>query len=237
MDINIAGIRTNFRMPDIHSVGLGGGSIVRDAQQLLLQDSPESSTIAIGPESLGAELTTKSLLFGGDVLTATDVAVAANPDVEIGDRQRIRHIPPRVAAAMEKRIHCISETAVDRMKTSAGEIPVILVGGGHILIQRPLAGCSELLRPVNAPVANAIGAAIAQAGGEVDRIYSYEKTGREKALADAREEAKARVVKAGGNKDTFRFIDIEETALNYLPGEAVRVRVKAVSDLTLGTAH
>ena len=232
MDVIIAGVRTNFRMPDILSIGLGGGSIVRNAQQLLLQDTPEPSTVEIGPESLGAELTKKALIFGGNVLTATDVAVATNPDINIGDRQRVRHLPPGVVAAMEKKIHCMFETAIDRIKTSAGEMPVILVGGGHILIKHPLIGCSELIRPDYASVANAIGAAMAQVGGEIDRIYSYEKSGREKALADARDKAKDRVIRAGGNKDTLRVIDIDETALSYLPGEAVRVRVKAISDLT-----
>ena len=237
MDVDIAGIRTNFRMPDIHSMGLGGGSIVRNAQNLLLQDAPDLSAIAIGPESVGAELTKKALIFGGDVLTATDVAVATNPDIEIGDRQRIQHIPARVAVAMEQKIHSMSETAIDRMKVSAGEMPVILVGGGHILIKRPLTGCSDLIRPAHASVANAIGAAIAQVGGEVDRIYCYEKSSRDKALADAREKAKDRVIRAGGNNDTLRFIDIDETSLNYLPGEAVRVRVKAISDLTSGVPN
>ena len=29
--VDIGGVRTNFRMPDVISIGLGGGSIVRDA--------------------------------------------------------------------------------------------------------------------------------------------------------------------------------------------------------------
>ena len=28
-DVRVGGVRTNFRMPDVHSVGLGGGSYVR----------------------------------------------------------------------------------------------------------------------------------------------------------------------------------------------------------------
>ena len=40
-----------------------------------------------------------------------------------------------------------------------------------------------LIRPEHASVANAIGAGIAQVGGEIDHIYSYKKSGREQALA------------------------------------------------------
>ena len=28
--IEVGGVRTNFRMPDVHATGLGGGSLVRD---------------------------------------------------------------------------------------------------------------------------------------------------------------------------------------------------------------
>lgn len=231
IDVDIGGVRTNFRMPDILSIGLGGGTIIDNAEELLLQDNPDLSTIVIGPNSVGNQLTKKALIFGGDTLTATDVAVAANPDLDIGDRQRVRHIPPGLAAVVEERIHRICETAMDRMKTRTDRMPVILVGGGHILINRPLAGSSEFIRPEHASVANAIGAAIAQVSGEIDHIYSYEKLSREQALTDARQYVLDRVIQAGGNQDSLRFIDIDETALNYLPGNAVRVRVKAVADL------
>ena len=236
-DVDIGGIRTNFRMPDILSIGLGGGTIIHNVQELLLKDKLDLSTISIGPESVGYQLTNKALIFGGDTLTATDVAVITNPDLDIGDRHHVHHIPSSLASAIAEKIHRYCETALDRMKTCAGEVPVILVGGGHILIKHPLKGSSELIRPEHASVANAIGASIAQVGGEIDHIYSYKNTSREQALAHARQIVVDRVIQAGGNQDTLQFIDIDETALNYLPGEAVRIRAKAVADLTSGTNY
>ena len=237
LDVDIGGVRTNFRMPDILSTGLGGGAIIHHAQELLQQDNPELSSITIGPESVGYELTKKALIFGGDTLTATDIAVATNPDLDIGDRRYVQHISPGLAARIEEKIHRQCETALDRMKTCVGEVPVVLAGGGHVLINRPLTGCSELVRPGYASVANAIGAAIAQVGGEIDHIYSYQRAGRELALADAKKNVMHRVIEAGGDANTLRFIDIDETALNYLPGEAVRVRAKAVADLTTAISN
>lgn len=67
--VEIGGVRTNFRMPDVYSFGLGGGSLV-GADHV-------SAPITIGPQSVGYELTTQALVFGGRTLTATDVAVAA----------------------------------------------------------------------------------------------------------------------------------------------------------------
>ena len=40
-------------------------------------------------------------------------------------------------------------------------MPVIVVGGGSILVSRPVAGASEMVKPPHFEAANAVGAAIA----------------------------------------------------------------------------
>jgi hypothetical protein len=127
----------------------------------------------------------------------------------------------------------MTEIAVDRMKTSAEAIPVIIVGGGSILITRPISGASEMIKPPHFAVANAIGAAIAQVGGETDRVFSLEKLGREEALAQARQEATQKAVTAGADPATIQIVDVEEVPLAYLPSSATRIRVKAVGDLAI----
>lgn len=218
--VDIGGVRTNFRMPDVLAVGLGGGSIVRD------------DGARIGPDSVGYEITSKALVFGGDTLTTTDIVVAAGLE-DIGDRSRVAHIPAKTVEAALDTIHRMVDEAVDRMKTSAEPLPVILVGGGSILVSRPLPSASEVIRPENASVANAIGAAIAQVGGEVDRIFSLEGTSRDVVLDGAKAEASERATKAGADPSTVKIVDIEEVPLSYLPGNATRIRVKAVGDLVM----
>ncbi len=39
---------------------------------------------------------------------------------------------------------------------------------------------------------------------------------------------------AGADADSVRVVDVEEVPLAYLPSNAVRFRVKAVGDLSLG---
>ncbi len=218
-EVEIADVRTNFRMPDIISLGLGGGSLVRE-------DS-------VGPESVGYELTTKALVFGGDTLTATDVAVAAGL-VSLGDPERVAHLDHDFVNAARDRIKAIVERGIDRIKTSADPVPVVLVGGGTVLLGHELVGASQIIKPEHASVANAIGAAIAQAGGEVDHVYSLEGTTREAVLAEARAEATAKAVAAGAREGTVEIVDIDELPLTYLPGNAIRFRVKAVGELGLG---
>ncbi|WP_326913097.1 hydantoinase/oxoprolinase family protein [Rhizobium johnstonii] len=219
--VDIGGVRTNFRMPDVLAIGLGGGSIVRD------------DGARIGPDSVGYEITSRALIFGGDTLTTTDIIVAAGLE-DIGDRSRVAHIPARTIETALDTIHRMADEAVDRMKTSAEPLPVILVGGGSILISRDLPSASRVIRPENASVANAIGAAIAQVGGEVDRIFSLEGTSRDIVLGGAKKEAEERAVKAGAEAGTVKIMDIEEVPLAYLPGSATRIRVKAIGDLVIG---
>ena len=223
--VDIGGVRTNFRMPDILSIGLGGGSLI----------ASENGRVHVGPRSVGSRILTEALVFGGSQLTATDIAVAAGY-ADVGDRDRVRHLDRQLVAAAVDEIHRLAEEALDHMKTSGAAAKVILVGGGSILIHRDLAGVAELTVPPDADVANAIGAAIAQVSGEVDQIYSFEKLGRDHALLEARQAAERNAIAAGAAVHTIKIVDVEELPLQYLPGGAVRVRVKAVGDLHLGGA-
>lgn len=223
--VDIGGVRTNFRMPDLLSIGLGGGSLVE----------AKDGRVRVGPRSVGYRITTEALVFGGSQLTATDVAVAAGY-ADVGDRGRVAKLDAKLVAAAVDEIHRLAEETIDRMKTSSAAVPVVLVGGGSILISRDLRGCSQLLVPENAGVANAIGAAIAQVSGMVDRVYSYDRDGREGSLAAARDEAVRNAVAAGASPGSVNVTEVEELPIQYLPGGAVRVRVKAVGDLVLEQA-
>jgi len=218
--VEISGVRTNFRMPDVYSFGLGGGSIVSE------------EPLKIGPQSVGYELTTKGLVFGGSVLTSTDLAVAGGL-AEIGDSDAVKHLDSAFVRAALDEMQIMVDTAVDRMKTSAEPVPLILVGGGTILVSRQIKGASEMVKPEHYPVANAIGAAIAQVGGETDRVFALAEMGRDEALRQARQEATDKAVAAGAKEETITIVDVEEVPLAYLPSNAVRIRVKAVGDLAL----
>jgi N-methylhydantoinase A/oxoprolinase/acetone carboxylase beta subunit len=216
--VDVGGVRTNFRMPDVFSIGLGGGSIVTES----------AGTPAIGPESVGFELTRRARVFGGDVLTATDIAVAAGR-ADIGDAALVRGLDPGFVARCEALIAKRLAAAADRSRISPEPIPVVAVGGGSILMPERL-GELEVIRPGHYAVANAIGAAIAQTSGEVDRIYSLETSSRETALAEAEREARSKAIAAGALAGTLMVTEREDVPLAYLKGNATRVRVKVIGD-------
>jgi N-methylhydantoinase A/oxoprolinase/acetone carboxylase beta subunit len=227
VSVDVGGVRTNFRMPDIYAMGLGGGSRVT-----LVGDE-----VRIGPGSVGYRLTEEALVFGGTTLTTTDIAVAAGY-ADIGDRGRVAHLDVKLVERCVQRIHDMIAQGVDRMKTSADPVPLILVGGGAVLVNRDIPGTSEVIVPKHAGVANAIGASIAQIGGETDRVFLYDEDGRATAIEMARTEACERAIAAGAEGGSLQVIDLEELPLAYVPGNAVRIKVKVAGDLaTAPTAN
>jgi N-methylhydantoinase A/oxoprolinase/acetone carboxylase beta subunit len=218
--IEVGGVRTNFRMPDILSIGLGGGSLVTNDGR------------KIGPRSVGYRLLQEGKVFGGDTLTATDIVVAAGA-AQIGNPELVRSLDPATIAQAKKTIAGMLNDAIERMKTSSDPVPVVLVGGGSVLITEPIAGASEVLRPEHAQVANAIGAAIAQIGGEADRLVSYKHVSRAEARARLTNEAIQRAIHAGADAATIRVVDVEETALGYMDECSARLKVKVVGEIAV----
>lgn len=221
--VDIGGVRTNFRMPDMLSIGLGGGSLVTEL----------GDEVRVGPRSVGYRLIEDGLVFGGNILTATDVAVASGL-AGVGDAARVAHLDKAMLEKARASIRTLLEDGVDRMRSSSHHVPVVLVGGGAILVEGDLKGVAEIVRLDHGDVANAVGAALAQVGGEVDQIYVYSEVGRENALKAARELALERAVDAGADRDSLNIVEIDEVPIDYVPGEAVRVRVKAIGDLIAG---
>ena len=220
VEAEIGGVRTNLRMPDIVSVGLGGGSRVKNGRH----------GIAVGPDSVGLALLQEAVVFGGGTVTATDIAVAVG-HAAIGRTESAGSLDPALVSGAEVAMQSILEDTIDRITVSATALPLVLVGGGAILARDTLNGVSRIVRPLHASSANAVGAAIAQVSGEIDRVVSLESTSRHAALTEAQEQAKEKVVAVGALRETIAVVDVEETPLAYLPGHATRIRVKAVGDL------
>ena len=214
--VEVGGVRTLFRMPDVVSLPLGGGTRVR------------TDPFRLGPDSLAFRLIERGVAFGGPDLSVTDVAVARDL-ISLGNRQLVAYLDPalcdRVLAEVQRRL----EDAIDRLKTQAGDIPLIAVGGGSFLVPRALKGVSEVVFVPHHDVANAIGAAIAQISGEVDTVFR--DLSREQAIANATDLARARAVKAGAASGTLSIVDVEELPLTYMPGNCRRVRVRVAGAL------
>ena len=220
--VTIGGVCTNFRMPDVISIGLGGGSIVR---------IKDDGSVTVGPDSVGYEITKKALVFGGDVMTTTDIAVRLGM-VELGDKSKVASIPQDVAEEAMAVIRALVEDSVDAMKVSNADVDLILVGGGSIILPEKISGAASVLKPEHFGCANAIGSAISKVSGTYEKLMNYDELPREQSLEKAKKEAIELAVEAGAVRETVEIIEMEDVPLAYYPGNTNRVKIKAAGDLS-----
>ncbi|MEJ7670916.1 MAG: hydantoinase/oxoprolinase family protein [Casimicrobiaceae bacterium] len=216
--VKVGGVRTLFRMPDLLSIGLGGGSHV------------SLDPLKVGPVSVGYRLLRDGIAFGGKQLTTTDIAIASGV-LELGDRAKVAHLGAVTCQRVFAESARLAEEAVDSMKTEAGDVRLIAVGGGAFLVPEKMTGVSRVVHVEHGDCANAVGAAIAQVSGECDQIFR--DLTRVDAIAAAQAIANDRAVAAGAARATLETIESEDMPLAYMPGNSVRVRVRVVGDVAV----
>lgn len=217
--VEIGGVRTNFRMPDLLALALGGGTVVET----------KTDGLRIGPESVGHRLATEALCFGGSTTTLSDAANRAgrasfgtvSPD----------GLPEVVADAALAEVDTMFEDGIDRMKLSRSPQPVIAVGGGSVLVPAALDGVSDVVRPDNHDVANAVGAAIASVSAEIDQLFSIDGDSREATIEGAKADAIGAAVALGADPEATEVIALEELTMAYMTDNIVRLRIKAAGPL------
>lgn len=260
-EIRIGGIRTNFSMPDVRSIGLGGGSYVRQDQ----------GRVIVGPESAGLKILEESLVFADPEnirekrITATDISVAAKIS-RVGNSENVQHLEHSFVEEAVKTIRQKLEDCIDEAKIIAEDLPAILVGGGHILVDKnqKLLGVSDLVIPKHSEVANAIGAALSQVSGNVEYVKGLEELAnnpdmermvaeatkkKENAkmearkviyenvhktlLTEARQLAFDNALKAGAEEKSLYVLEEGDIPLSYLPGNVSKFYVKVIGDLDI----
>jgi N-methylhydantoinase A/oxoprolinase/acetone carboxylase beta subunit len=213
----IGGVRTNFRMPDILSLGIGGGTIV------------DPRTNAVGPESVGHRIGTEGLLFGGSTPTLTDAAALAGETIAGRSLGRLSaDVESALRAGLELAHERLAE-AVERLSLGRADIPLVVVGGGAFLVPDGLPGAGEIIRPDHGDVGNAVGAAISLAGGRADRMCPVEE--RSAAIEEASQAAIEKAIQAGADPLEVSIVDVLETSVSYVDRPTVRVSVKAAGPL------
>jgi DUF917 family protein/N-methylhydantoinase A/oxoprolinase/acetone carboxylase beta subunit len=221
--VSVAGVKVNYSLPHLHSIGLGGGSVIKK--------NDNGGGVVLGPESVGHELHL-SLAFGGSVATATDVAVAAGL-ARVGTH-------PVASEDLDKgfvsntlaRVKAMLEEAIDTVKTSPDPMPVLLTGGGSVLAPENIEGASTIIRPPFHDVANAVGAACSKVGSTIDIIQNTSERTMAEATEDAKRMAIEKVVSAGALQETVYIARVDVMPIPYLDNQ-VRSVVTAIGELDI----
>ncbi|KAL3462464.1 hypothetical protein BJX64DRAFT_288366 [Aspergillus heterothallicus] len=226
--VSVAGIKVNYSLPHLHSIGLGGGSIIRQT---------ENGEIKVGPESVGHELT-RSLAFGGNETTATDVAVAAglaSIGPSGGKPGACNALDKKLVNDVLSRVKVLLEQAIDTVKTSPDPMPVFMTGGGSVLAPDQLVGASSIFRPPFHDVANAVGAACSKVGATVDIIQNTSQQSILEATEVAKQMAIERARSSGAVRETVYIAKVDAMPIPYLDNQ-IRTVVTAIGELDIN-AH
>lgn len=228
----VGGVPTNFALPAVESVGLGGGSVVKVS----------TNDLQIGPESVALELTQKSRVFGGETLTATDIAVAyrlhrprdKSPVQNLGNPESLGDITPDTIEKARKTMRKTIESLIDRTKIQRGDIDVLIVGGGAILIDtdESLLGVRAVRKVKGGEVANAVGAAISRVSGVTDVVVDTSSQTLKEAQADISRMAIEAAVSNGAKRDTVQVVEVTIHPIQYVDAKA-RILVRAIGELDL----
>lgn len=213
---DLAGVKINLEMPSVESIGLGGGSLVQVR---------EDGKVYVDPESVGHDILTKALCFGGSVATATDIAAASGANIGSSKVD----LPEATVSNAKATIKKMLEVVIDRTKFSPEPCTVILVGGGSILCPESLEGVAKIIVPEHAGVANAIGSAMAKISGRAEFVVTSKDTASE--LAKAKALAIENAVARGGDRNSVTVINEHATGVPYSDGDMnIRVTVACGAD-------
>ncbi|MDR3477910.1 MAG: hydantoinase/oxoprolinase family protein [Gammaproteobacteria bacterium] len=203
----VAGISCNLLTPDIATLAMGGGSIIRRDNQ----------HYTIGPDSLGADLFKKCQTRGGDNLTLYDVG------------QILKFQPNQDAEnIMSYFLEQINQELVSLLPDLNSQL-VLLVGGGAENIPSHLLS-TNVIRPPHYQIANAYGAALSEIAGHVDCIVQFGRD-KESELAALEEKAKAMAIQNGAESESIRIIEKKVLPLYYMHEPMYRVLITAVGPL------
>jgi N-methylhydantoinase A/oxoprolinase/acetone carboxylase beta subunit len=188
----------------LNSIGLGGGSIVRKS----------NGTTTVGPDSVGYQIQTEALVFGGKIATATDFTVAGENNIEIGNPALVKGVLDIFDIhAYREAVKTMLEKIIDTMKTSPDDLAVLLVGGGAVIAPDTLKGASRVLKPNWSGVANAIGAAIAQVSAVIDTVESTESKTTKQHLEEISVRVIDKAVDGGAVRNSVKVVEIETLPL------------------------
>ncbi|KAI3391185.1 hypothetical protein diail_7790 [Diaporthe ilicicola] len=218
--VKVAGVKTNFSMPDVHSIALGAGSIIRS----------HDSHVTVGPDSVALEESTQALHGGGPVFTAGDL-VHLQPD-----ELQQRGIRLDTIDSAKNIIQRLIEDSVTASKTKIEDATVLLVGGGSFILPDRIEGTESVIRPPFYQVANAVGAAIGKISSTLDIPIIPGDRRVEDIVADGKRQAIALCEEAGGNPLDAEIVELETIPEPYAMDGSFRLVIRVVSTIKDVTA-
>jgi N-methylhydantoinase A/oxoprolinase/acetone carboxylase beta subunit len=208
--ISIGGINLEYSAPDIISIGLGGGSIIKK----------NNADFTIGPESVAKDILIRAYAFGGSEKTLTDAAISLNK-INIWNNKLKFFIKEDAKKILNTAFSKIVKIINNLKQNSTEKIDVIFVGGGAIIFKSEIENNGYII-PEFFDIANAYGAAYAEVCSKIDKIIELKN---DLEIINIENQIIENAIKNGAKNPRI----IEKTILpfHYIPGNKARIIIIA----------
>ncbi|WP_172799317.1 hypothetical protein [Bacillus sp. FJAT-29814] len=126
------------------------------------------------------------------------------------------------------------KSTIERLIVNDEELPIVLVGGGSPLLHDSLfSKYKKIRKPSGFHICNAIGACFAPISEQIDKVYWLNELTKEEVVSRAVDTVRDAVIRKGGKPESVQIAYVEEFPFDYIQGEVLRVRTKAIGELSL----
>jgi N-methylhydantoinase A/oxoprolinase/acetone carboxylase beta subunit len=225
---SILNIDVNMRVPKMYSLPYGGGSLI----------SIEKESVQI-KESIVSDLEHQGISWGGDTWTLTDSFLKIYPGSFSDDKiipEVLKQLSEDECQQVISRVTREIKEKITRLQLDNEELPVVLVGGGSsLLVDRLFGKYKKVYHPAGHHISNAIGACFAPLSAQTDKVFWINNQTKQEVIEQETENLFQQLLRKGANRESIELVSIEEFPFDYLKGEGLRIRLKALGELEFGS--
>ncbi len=221
---SIFNIQVNVRVPKMHSLPYGGGSLISIEDDL----AEIKETIANNIEQQG-------MAWGGNTWTLTDSFLRLFPNSFQDEKISLDGLRVLSKDDCQKVINRVTKEIKERIawfQLSNEDLPVVLVGGGSpLLVNRLFGKYQKVSHPAGYHICNAIGACFAPLSAEIDKVFWLNNKTKQEVIDQAKKQLFQQLMCKGAKKESIRLESLEEIPFDYLKGEVLRIRLKGLGEI------
>ncbi|PLR79937.1 hydantoinase/oxoprolinase [Bacillus canaveralius] len=221
---SILGIAVNMRVPKMYSLPYGGGSLI----------SIEDESVRI-KDTIASDIEQHGISWGGNTWTLTDSFLKVYPDSFSDKKITLTGLAKLSEDDCQKVINTVTreiKKKIARLQQSNEALSIVLVGGGSsLLVNRLFGKYQKVFHPVGFHICNAVGACFAPLSAQVDKVFWLRDKTKQEIIDEEKEQLIQQLLRKGATRDTIQVVSIEEFPFDYLKGEVLRIRLKALGEL------
>ncbi|MFJ5622845.1 hydantoinase/oxoprolinase N-terminal domain-containing protein [Peribacillus loiseleuriae] len=224
---SIFSIDVNMQVPKMYSLPYGGGSLI----------SVKKESVQIN-ETIVSNLEQQGISWGGNTWTLTDSFLKVYPGSFSDEKMTSKGLSKLSTEACQKVINKVTgeiKEKINRLELKSEGFPVVLVGGGSsLLVDRLFGKYKKVYHPAGHHISNAIGACFAPLSAKTDKVFWLNDRTKQEIIEDETKILFQQLLDKGAKSESIELVSIEEFPFDYLKGEVLRIRLKALGDLEFG---